>query len=89
MLFSAILLSVVVPLSISPNRSTELITKPYIVQAVIDSARIAGLPPSKAARAYAAKIQTPDPVFQQISYTPEPISSRKLFFRNYFSTSGT
>ena len=89
MLFSAILLSVVVPVSVSPYRSTEFITKPYIVQAVIDSARIAGLPPSKAAKAYAAKIQTPDPVLQQISYVPEPISSRKLFFRNYFSSSGT
>lgn len=89
MFFSAILLSVVVPVSISPHRSTEFIAKPYIVQAVIDSARIAGLPPSKAAKAYAAKIQIPDPALQQISYTPEPISSRKLFFRNYFSSSGT
>ena len=88
MLFSAILFSVVVPVSVSPYRSTEFITKPYIVQAVIDSARIAGLPPSKAAKAYAAKIQTPDPVLQQISYVPELISSRKLFFRNYFSNSG-
>jgi len=89
MLFSAILLSVVVPVSISPYRSTEFIAKPYIVQAVIDSARIAGLPPSKAARAYAVKIQTPDPIFQLISYVPDPISSRKLFFKNYFFTNGT
>lgn len=89
MLFSAILISVVVPVSISPNKSAEFITKPYIVQAVIDSARIAGLPPSKAAKAYAVKIQTPDPTLQQISFMPEPISSRKLFFRNYFSSNGT
>lgn len=89
MLFSAILLSVVVPVSVSPYRSAELIiTKPYIVQAVIDSARIAGLPPSKAAKAYAAKIQIPDPALQQISFMPEQISSRRLFFRNYFSNSG-
>jgi hypothetical protein len=89
MIFSALLLSIVVPVSISPDRSTEFIAKPYIVQAVIDSGRIAGLPPSKAAKAYAAKIQTPDPVLQQISYTPEPMPSRKLFFKNYFSTGGT
>ena len=89
MLLGAIFLSVVVPVSIDSSRSIEFIAKPYIVQAVIDSARIAGLPPSKAAKAYATKIQTPDPVLQQIAYTPDPISSRKLFFRNYFSNNGT
>jgi hypothetical protein len=89
MLFSAIFISVVVPVAISPYRSAEFITKPYIVQAVIDSARIVGLPPSKAAKAYAVKIQTPDPTLQQISFMPELISSRKLFFRNYFSSNET
>jgi len=87
MLFSAILLGVVVPVSVSPARLTEFISKPYIVQAVIDSARIAGLPPSKAAKAYAAKVQAPDPAIQQIMYTPDPVASRRLFFRNYFQQS--
>lgn len=88
MILSALVLSVVVPVSVNTKNSLELIQKPYIVQAVIDSARIIGLPPSKAARAYANKIQMADPAIQQISYVPEPISTRRLFFRNYFQTNG-
>ena len=88
MLLGAIFLSVVVPVSIDSSRSIEFIAKPYIVQAVIDSARIAGLPPSRAAKAYAIRIQLPDPILHQITYTSDPISSRKLFFRNYFSNRG-
>lgn len=89
MLFSAILLSVVVPVSISPYRSTEIVAKPFIVQAVIDSARLMGLPQSKASKAYAIKIQMPDPILQQITYISEPLPPRKLFFRNYFSNGDT
>lgn len=89
MLIGTVLLSIVVPMSIQQGHIVESFNKPYVVQAVIDSARLIGLPPSKAAKAYAVKIQAPDPVIQQISYIPEPISSRKLFFRNYFSNSGT
>lgn len=88
MVFSALLVSIVFPLSVCPHRSTGLITKPYIVQASIDSARIIGLPPSKAARAYAEKIQMPDPAIEQITYTPNPVSARRLFFRNYFRIEG-
>ena len=89
MLLGAIFLSIVVPVSIDSSRSMEFIAKPYIVQAVIDSARIAGLPPSGAAKAYAIRIQMPDPLLQQISYVSEPISSRKLFFKKYFLNSNT
>ncbi len=84
MLIGAVLLSVIVPLSITQGDVVESIGKPYIVQAVIDSARLIGLPPSKAARAYAKKIQTPDPTTQQIMYTSEPLAPRRLFFKRYF-----
>lgn len=84
MLLGAILLSLVVPISTSPYRTAEFVERPFIVQAVIDSARLIGLPPSKAAKAYAKKIQTPDPVLEQFLYISEPLSSRRLFFRNYF-----
>ena len=87
MLIGAVVLSVVVPISIQQGNLLESFNKPYVVQAVIDSARLIGLPPSKAAKAYASKIQAPDPVTQQIIYTPEPLASRKLFFRNYFQQS--
>ena len=60
------------------------ITRPYIVQAVVDAARIIGLPSSKAAKAYAKKIQTPDPILSQIALMPDPVSDRELFFRTYF-----
>lgn len=50
MIFSAIILSVVMPLQISLyNPKFE----PYIVKAAIDAAVIAGLPASKAAKKYA------------------------------------
>lgn len=84
MLISAFVFSVVVPVSVGTCKTLELIKKPYIVQAVIDSAQIAGLPASKAAKAYTQKIQMIDPLIQQIIYVSEPLSSRKLFFRKYF-----
>jgi hypothetical protein len=87
MLVGAVLLSIVVPMSIQQGNIVESFNKPYVVQSVIDSARLIGLPPSKAAKAYAKKIQTPDPTTQQIMYTPEPLAPRRLFFKNYFQQS--
>ena len=84
MLIGAVLLTIVVPMSVTQGGIVESISKPYIVQAVIDSARLIGLPPSKAAKAYAKKIQTPDSTTQQIMYTTEPLASRRLFFNSYF-----
>ena len=84
MLVGAVLLSIVVPMSIQQGNIVESFNKPYVVQAVIDSARLIGLPPSKAAKAYAKKIQTPDPTTQQIMYTSEPLAPRRLFFNSYF-----
>ena len=84
MLIGAVLLSIVVPMSIQQGNIVESFNKPYVVQAVIDSARLIGLPPSKAAKAYAKKIQTPDPTTQQIMYTSEPLEPRRLFFKSYF-----
>lgn len=89
MLFGALLISFVIPVSISPSQPLELALKPYIVQAVIDAAQIVGLPSSKAAKAHAKKVQLVDPVLQQVTiYTPEPVSTRQLFFRKYFHSGG-
>lgn len=85
MILNAIYLSIFMPLSIQGTHAGPIdINTPFLVKAVVDSARIIGLPSSRAAKAYAKKIQMPDPVFQQLAATPEPISDRKLFFRNYF-----
>jgi hypothetical protein len=84
MLIGTVLLTIVVPMSITQGDIVESISKPYIVQAVIDSARLIGLPSSRAAKAYAKKIQTPDPTTQQIMYTSEPLAPRRLFFNSYF-----
>lgn len=89
MLLGAILISLVIPASINMSQPSDIALKPYIVQAVIDAAQIAGLPASKAAKAHAIKIQLVDPVFLQVTtYTPEPVSTRQLFFRKYFQTGG-
>lgn len=84
MLLSALLLTIIVPVSANLSELDKLDLKPFVAQAVIDSARIIGLPPSKAAKAYANRIQIPDPIMKQITYTADPVSDRKLFFRNYF-----
>jgi hypothetical protein len=78
------LLAIVMPANINQEQSIEWVTKPYIVQAVIDSARIIGLPSSRSAKLHARKIQSVDPIVQQISIEPNLLSERKLFFRNYF-----
>lgn len=73
------------PISIQrQNLEPSMVGKPYVVTAIIDSARTIGLPSSKAAKAYANKIQMPDPTISQITFTLKPVSERQLFFRNYF-----
>ena len=81
MIISAIILSIVVPIQVSVTKPHF---EPFIVQATIDAAVLIGLPSSKAAKAYALKIQAIDPSLRQIIVAPEPVSDRKLFFRNYF-----
>jgi len=78
-------MSIALPISMQGVSSLPAnITKPYLAQAAIDSARIIGLPPSRAARDYAQKVQTPDPVISQFYSFSEPVSWRRLFFRKYF-----
>jgi hypothetical protein len=72
------------PASLNQTQPVEWISKPYLVQAVIDSARIIGLPSSRSAKLYARKIQISDPVIHQITNAPNPVSDRNLFFRSYF-----
>ena len=85
MILNVLYLSIALPLSIQGVNSLPAnINKPYLVQAVIDSARIIGLPPSRAARDYAQKLQIPDPVISQFYSLAEPVSWRRLFFRKYF-----
>lgn len=84
MFIGVALISFIVPISINQQQSMALVNKPFVVQAVIDSARIIGLPSSKAAKAYAKKIQMADPIIQQIAYVPDPVSDRQLFFWSYF-----
>jgi len=85
MILNAIYFSIFIPMSIQGMYASSIdVNTPVFVKAAIDSARIIGLPSSKAAKAYAKKIQRPDPIFQQLVVVPEPISDRKLFFRNYF-----
>lgn len=85
MFIGSILLTIVVPIAIHQEIVMESIVKPYIAQAVIDSALIIGLPPSRAARDYAKKIQSPDPILREIMYTSQPMTPRKLFFIRYFN----
>ena len=73
MFLGVALISFIVPISINQQQSMALVNKPFVVQAVIDSARIIGLPSSKAAKAYAKKIQMADPIIQQIAYVPDPV----------------
>ncbi len=63
---------------------TKDLIRPNLVRAVIDSARIIGLPSSKSAKIYARRIQMSDPAIQQVSVDPKPLPDRKLFFQNYF-----
>jgi len=82
MLFSAIILSILVPLQISLiNPRFE----PFIVKATIDTAVLAGFPASKAARKYALKAQMPDFLMTEAYLATEPVEWRRLYFRKLFS----
>jgi len=81
MLSGAIFLSLILPLQISlQNPKFE----PFLVQATIDAAIIAGLPPSKSARKRAQISQAPEFLAKESLQAPEIVSIRRLFFRRYF-----
>jgi hypothetical protein len=82
MLFSAIILSIVLPMQISAE---SLRFKPFIVKATIDAAVLAGLPSSKAAKKYALQSQIPDFLMAEAHLASEPVSWRRLYFRKIFS----
>ena len=85
MILNAIFFSIFMPLSIqSANAASSMMAKPYVVSAVIDSARIIGFPSSRAAKDYAQRIQMPDPSTQYFYISSEPVSWSRLFFREYF-----
>ena len=82
MIFSAIILSVVMPLQISLyNPKFE----PYIVKATIDAAVITGIPSSKAAKQFALQAQKPDYLIAEANLAAKPVSWRRLYFRKLFS----
>lgn len=82
MIYSALIMSIVVPLQIS---SSNPLFKPFIVQATLDAAVIAGMPASKAAKKYAVKAQQSDALIAESFITPELVSWRRLYFRKLFS----
>jgi len=82
MLFSAIILSVVVPMQVS---MTSPKFDPFIVKATIDTAVLVGLPSSKAARKYALQAQKPEPLMAEALLVSEPVNWRKLYFRKFCS----
>lgn len=81
MLSGAILLGLILPLQISPHNPKF---EPFLVQATIDAAIIAGLPPSKSARKRALISQAPEFLAKESLQAPEIVSIRRLFFRRYF-----
>ena len=82
MLFSAIILSIVLPMQV-PTATPRF--KPFIVRATIDAAVLAGLPSSRAAKKYAFQSQTPDFLMAEAHLASEPVSWRRLYFRKLFS----
>lgn len=85
MILNVIYFSIFMPLSIqNVSAAPSMMAKPYVVKAVVDSARIIGFPSSRAAKDYAKKIQMPDPSIQHFDILAEPVSWRRLFFREYF-----
>jgi len=82
MIFSAIILSVVMPLQISLySPKFEL----FIVKAAIDAVVIAGIPSSKAAKQFALKAQKPDYLMAEANLAADPVNWRRLYFRKLFS----
>ena len=85
MILNAIYFIIFIPLSIQgANATSSMVNKPYVVKAVIDSARIIGFPSSRAAKDYAQRIQIPDQHASQFYQPSELVSWRRLFFREYF-----
>ena len=82
MLIDAIILSIVLPMQISP--ASPRFT-PFIVKATIDAAVLAGLPSSKAAKKYALQSQAPDFLMMEAYLASEPVSWRRLYFRKIFT----
>lgn len=82
MLTSAIILSIVLPLQISPMSPRF---ESFVVKATIDAAVLVGFPASKAARKYALKAQSADYLMTEAHLTVKPVEWRKLYFRKFFS----
>ena len=82
MIFSAIILSIVLPMQIS---MTNPKFKPFIVGATIDAAVLVGLPSSKAAKKYALQSQKQDFLMTEAHLASEPVSWRRLYFRKMFA----
>ena len=82
MLFSAIILSIVLPMQVSMAQPNF---KPFIVKATIDAAVLIGLPSSRAAKKYALQAQRPDFFMVEELLVSEPVNWRRLYFRKLFS----
>ncbi len=74
-------MSLFVPIQISPYNPTFM---PFIVQATIDAAVIAGMPASKAAKKHAVLKQIPEFITAQADQAATPVSWRRLYFRAHF-----
>ena len=82
MIFSAIILSIVMPMQVALHNPKF---EPFIVQATIDAAVIAGLPASKAAKKYVFQAQKPDFLMTEAYLASDPVGLRRLYFRKLFS----
>lgn len=82
MIFSAIILSIVMPLQIAMKNPKF---EPFIVQATLDAAVIAGIPASRSAKKYALQAQKPDFLMVEAHQAAEPVGWRRLYFRKLFS----
>ncbi len=81
MLSGIIVLSLILPLQISAHNPRF---EPFIVQAVIDSAVIVGMPASKSARKYAGSKQKLDFMANEANQEASPVNWRRLYFRTHF-----
>jgi len=59
--------------------------EPFIVQATIDAAVIAGIPSSRSAKKYALQAQKPDFLMSEALLASEPVGWRRFYFRKLFS----
>jgi hypothetical protein len=81
MISCAIILSIVMPIQIALHSPKF---EPFIVQATIDAAVIAGIPASKSARKYALQAQKPDFLMSEAHLAADPVGWRRLYFRKLF-----